>query len=141
MTSHEPIIIVDDDTDDRLVIREVVARLAIRNELREFPNGMGVLKYLRTTREKPFIILCDINMPVMDGLALRKEINNDEFLRSKSIPFVFLTTAANPMQIRKAYDMTVQGFFIKDATFDEMEGTLRCILDYWDQCKHPNSVK
>ena len=30
---------------------------------------------------QPFIILCDINMPVMSGLQLRDAINQDELLR------------------------------------------------------------
>ena len=76
----------------------------------------------------------------MNGIDLRKEINEDPALREKSIPFVFFSTAASPDQIRKAYDLTVQGFFIKQPTFAETEDTLKCILTYWSKCKHPNKV-
>ena len=141
MNSNEPIVVVDDDADDQYVVKEVMARLKLENHLRFFRNGSEALDYLRNTSEKPFIILCDINMPVMDGLELRKIINQEPDLKKKSIPFVYFTTAASPKQIELAYDLTVQGLFIKESTFKQMEKTFKLILDYWDRCKHPNSVQ
>ena len=139
MNSNEPIVVVDDDPDDHYVVKEVMGRLKLENALRFFRNGSEALDYLRQTREKPFIILCDINMPVMDGLEFRKTINQEPMLKKKSIPFVYFTTAASPKQIELAYDLTVQGLFIKESTFKEMERTFKLILDYWDRCQHPNS--
>ena len=139
--SEGPILIVDDDVDDHFIFKEIMERLGLFNELRLFRNGYEALEYLRTTLEKPFIIFCDINMPRINGLDLRRTINNEEYLRRKSIPFVFFTTAASVAQIREAYDLTVQGFFIKEQSFIETEKTFKLILDYWDKCLHPNSVK
>jgi CheY-like chemotaxis protein len=139
--SEGPILIVDDDVDDHFIFKEIMERLGLSNELRLFRNGYESLEYLRTTQEKPFIIFCDINMPRINGLDLRRTINNEEYLRRKSIPFVFFTTAASKAQIREAYDLTVQGFFIKEQSFIETEKTFKLILDYWDKCLHPNSVK
>ena len=139
--NSEPIIIVDDDTDDHFIFTEIAERLDLQNEIKFFKNGNEVLAYLRTTTDKPFIILCDINMPHISGLELRKTINEEEYLRRKSIPFVFFSTAANKQQVRTAYDLTVQGFFLKEQTFIETEHTFKLILDYWDKCLHPNSAK
>lgn len=141
MNSKEPIIIVDDDTDDHAIFQEVAERLNLQNELLFFRNGLELLAYLRITTQKPFIIFCDMNMPQMGGLELRRHINEDEFLRKKSIPFVFFTTAASNEQIREAYDLTVQGFFLKESSFIETENTFKLILDYWSKCKHPNSYQ
>jgi CheY-like chemotaxis protein len=138
---QEPIIIIDDDMDDHAIFREIAQRLNLTNTLLFYRNGSDVLSYLRTTSDKPFIIFCDINMPLMNGLELRRHINQDDFLRQKSIPFVFFTTAASASQIREAYDLTVQGFFVKESSFIETENTFKLILDYWDKCKHPNAVK
>jgi CheY-like chemotaxis protein len=141
MNSTEPIIVVDDDMDDHFIFQEVAARLNLQNELLFFRNGNEVLPYLRTTTQRPFIIFCDLNMPQMNGLELLKQINSEEQLRKKSIPFVFFTTGASVHQVREAYDLTVQGFFIKESSFTETEKTFKLILDYWDKCLHPNSVK
>jgi CheY-like chemotaxis protein len=141
MHTKYPIIIVDDDLDDHFIFREIAERLKLTDELIFFRNGSEVLPYLRTTTQKPFIIICDMNMPTMDGLELRRQINKDDFLRKKSIPFVFFTTAASTQQVQEAYDLTVQGFFLKESSFFETEKTFKLILEYWEKCKHPNSVK
>lgn len=140
MNHQEPIVVVDDDTDDHYVIKEIVTKMDLNHPLRFFRNGAEALSYLETTTENPFIILCDINMPVMDGLQLRQRINLNRYLKEKSIPFVYLTTAANPGQVKEAYDLTVQGLFIKESTYEQMEKTFRMIFDYWARCRHPNSA-
>lgn len=141
MYSQEPILIIDDDLDDHAIFKEIAERLQLVNELIFFRNGFDVLPFLRTTSTKPFIIICDMNMPLMGGLELRRKINEEEFLRKKSIPFVFYTTASSLRQIEEAYDLTVQGFFIKEPSFIETEKTFKLILEYWDKCKHPNSFR
>lgn len=136
MTIDEPIIIIDDDPDDREIIKTLCAE-GICNSMLFFANGPDALAYLRKARTKPFVLLCDINMPGMDGLRLREEINNDEHLRKKSIPFIFFSTAASDSQVARAYQMTVQGFFLKANTFQETKETLDIIFKYWRKCKHP----
>ena len=141
ISDKEPIIFLDDDTDDHFIFLEICKKLDLQNQLKFFKHGEDLLDYLRETTDKPFIIFCDINMPRMSGLTVRKKINEDPALKEKSIPFVFFSTAASPEQIREAYGLTVQGFFLKEPTFVETEETFRLILKYWQKCKHPNSSK
>lgn len=139
MSIKEPIIFVEDDADDRYIYQEIFERLGISDRLRFFKEGKELLGYLQKTSDKPLIIFCDINMPRMDGLQLRRHLNDDEKLRRKSIPFVFFSTAATIDQVKEAYDLTVQGFFVKEHNFSETQTTLKMIIDYWSKCKHPNS--
>jgi CheY-like chemotaxis protein len=137
--SASHIIVVDDDTDDHYIISEIGERLGIKNRLMFFRSGKDLIQHLRSAPQKPFLILCDINMPLMSGLELRKIINNDDELRRKSIPFLFFSTAASDAQIDEAYDMTVQGIFIKESNFEETAKTFKLILDYWGKCLHPKN--
>ncbi|AEI47470.1 response regulator [Runella slithyformis] len=134
-----PIISVEDDTDDQYLISQIIQSFELPNKLIFFPNGKMALHYLETTKEKPFLILCDINMPVMNGLELREHINKNEFLRRKSIPFIFLSTAANAQLIHIAYDAAVQGFYKKATSYSKFQQQLKLIIDYWQDCLHPNS--
>lgn len=139
MSKKGPIILVEDDKDDQELIKEILRSIGILNKLVCFSNGSEALDYLKTSIEQPFLILSDVNMPVMDGITLRKYINENERLRKKSIPFVFLTTTAGMPAVRQAYEMSVQGFFEKGSSLTEIGTTLKLICDYWQRCKHPNS--
>jgi CheY-like chemotaxis protein len=139
MSKRGPIIIAEDDQDEREILLQAFKSLGVRNEIKFFDHGQQVLDYLNATTDKPFIIICDINLPVMNGLELRSAINKNDYLRRKSIPFVFLTTYTNPDSVTRAYEMTVQGFFVKENTIQTIEQSLRVILEYWKQCKHPNN--
>jgi CheY-like chemotaxis protein len=134
----EPILIVEDDIDDQFLLRKVLERLHVESELLFFANGREAWEYLKRTTRTPFMILCDINMPVMNGLELRAKINEDEEIRKKSIPFILLSTAARERDVALAFDLSVQGFFVKESTLNEMEDSLRTIIYYWDRCRHPN---
>ena len=136
----DPIVIVEDDADDQYFIRSICEKLGVTSDLVFFEDGRQALNYLQTTSRKTFLILCDINMPIMNGLELRRKIQEDEMLRKKSIPFVFLSTAARPKEVAEAYDLTVQGFFVKASALSEMEKSIELIFNYWANCKHPNSV-
>lgn len=134
-----PLIIIEDDLDDQEIIKEILQSMGISNTLLLFSDGTEALTYLQTTTEQPFLIICDVNLPKMNGLEFRIEINNDERLRKKSIPFVFFSTNASRDTVVRAYDLTVQGFFTKSATLRELQDTLAMIINYWSYCKHPNN--
>jgi CheY-like chemotaxis protein len=139
MPTKGPIVIIDDDPDDQEMIERVLKRLDPELKVKKFLDGEEALHYLQHENEQPFLILCDINMPIMNGLELKKHIEASEFLSRKSIPFVFLTTTTNMDQVRQAYHLKVQGFFSKGQTFDELKSSLHNIIHYWKASKHPNS--
>jgi CheY-like chemotaxis protein len=138
---RDPIVLVDDDTDDRDLLAEVLEKIGQKRELEHFENGKDALEYLRVTTDKPFIIICDLNMPIMNGLELKREIQRDDYLRNKSIPFVFFSTAVAPATVMEAYHLSSQGFFLKEPSFRELEETMSLIFRYWTKCKHPNAVR
>jgi CheY-like chemotaxis protein len=134
-----PLMIIEDDLDDQEIIKEILQSLEISNTILFFNDGTEALSYLQITTDQPFLIICDVNLPKMNGLEFRIEINNDERLRKKSIPFIFFSTNAGRDTVQKAYDLTVQGFFTKSSTLQELETTLAMIITYWTHCKHPNN--
>jgi CheY-like chemotaxis protein len=140
MVKKGTIVIIDDDEEDVELILQIVDDYIGGNHSIAFANGRIALDYLYKTREQPFIIISDINMPVMNGLELYEHIYKDEYLRLKSIPFVFLTTSSNPFEIKKAYELTVQGYFKKPNKLEDLRRTVERIIDYWAICLHPNMI-
>lgn len=133
------ILVVDDDEEDHDILRMACETLGICEALKFFHNGEALIKYLESPVIQPFIILCDINMPHLNGLDLREVLWHNETLRKRSIPFIFFSTGASEKQVEKAYDLTVQGFFLKGNSMDDTIRKLKLILDYWTESKHPNS--
>ena len=84
-----PIVIVEDDLDDQEMMQEIFDELALAHPIRMFSKCLSALEYLKTTLEKSFLILSDINLPIMTGLELKQKINTDKKLRDKSIPLYF----------------------------------------------------
>lgn len=134
-----PIICIEDDDDDQHLVSQAIEVLDFTDELCFFSDGKTALEFLRTTPKKPFLILCDIDLPLMNGIELRQCLNEDAYLRKKSIPFLFITSLATPSLVEKAYDATVQGYFRKPHTFQALKEQLRLIITYWRACIHPNS--
>lgn len=140
MAKSGPIIIVDDDLDDEELIKEALTEIGVSNKIIHFANGEDAFLYLRSTLEQAFLILCDVNMPKLNGVEFKRKIDEDPELRKKSIPFVFFTTSVDQSAVTESYTkMTVQGFFKKSNSYEELKKLLTLIIDYWKICYHPNT--
>ncbi|MFL5809581.1 MAG: response regulator [Flavisolibacter sp.] len=131
MPKSGPIIIVEDDFDDQELLKEVFEELKIPNILRFFDSCRKAFDYLLTTIEKPFLIISDINLPVMTGLELKQNINNNEFLRRKGIPFVFLSTTPENTVVTQAYETLPQGYFVKPSKLSDLKELIKLMCEYW----------
>lgn len=138
MNTLAPIIVIEDDDDDQSLFTEAFSNLGYTNELLFFADGHQVLEFLNSTEIIPFLILSDINLPKLDGFALRDRIKTDEKLKQKCIPYLFFSTAINKEAVVKAYELSVHGFFKKGNSMKALEKTIRVIMEYWTECAAPN---
>ncbi len=138
MNKKGPIIVIEDDEDDRLFIKDVFIELNYDNKIIFFEDGQMALNHLMNEEIEPFIIISDINMPVLNGMALKEEIQKNENLRLKCIPYLFFTTSANQEHVIDAYSKSVQGFFIKPNRIEQLKVILKKIVEYWQECESPH---
>jgi CheY-like chemotaxis protein len=122
---------VEDDVDMHYLYKRVFTNLHLQEHLRLFDNAREALDFLRDASSEIQLIFSDINMPAIDGLEMKKRINEDNVLSTSHIPFVFLSTSATENDIKKSSDLGIQGFFQKGETLDEMESTINLVLTYW----------
>ena len=137
MNKQGPIIIIEDDADDREILQQIFKKFNYPNEIIFFGDGSEALDYLVESRERPFVILSDINMPRMNGFELRDKIHTNEKLNLKCIPYLFFTTASTPQVVIDAYSKSVQGFFVKPGSHSALENTIKKIVEYWQECVAP----
>jgi CheY-like chemotaxis protein len=136
-----PIIIIEDDLDDQDILTDILEELNYINEVLFFSDSSQALDFLTNTDVEPFIVLSDINMPKLNGMALREKIHNNEDLRMKSIPYLFFSTSAEQKHVIDAYSRSIQGFFIKPNNYGELKSTIKKIVEYWQECVSPNYIK
>lgn len=84
--SEPSLLIVEDDDDFRFYIKE---NLESVYRIYEAPNGKE--GWQRTLFHHPDIIVCDVQMPIMNGLQLAQKLKSDK--RTKHIPIILLTAA------------------------------------------------
>ena len=141
MNKTGPIIIVEDDLDDQLILTDIFKKLNYKNQVVFLCDGVQAFEYIVRTDIEPFLILSDVNMPKLNGFELREKIFNNELLQTKCIPYLFFTTGTQKKAVIDAYAMSVQGFFIKPSSLEGLENTIRKIVEYWQECIAPNDVK
>ena len=131
---------IEDDQDDKSILEDILKDLNVTNKIIWFINGQQVLDYFKTTTDKPFIIICDVNLPGQNGLDIKRTLDREFNNSVKTIPFVFYSTSANPDFVNEAFTkMNVQGFFVKPSKYEDIKKQIKAMLDYWELCRHPNS--
>lgn len=139
MNTQGAIVIIEDDADDRHLLSMVFEELAFSNQIVFLRDGGEALTYFESSDACPFLVLCDINMPRLDGFQLRALIQDDFALRKRCIPFLFFTTATNEQAVHDAYALCAQGFFVKPTQYSQLKDTVRKIVEYWQECRSPAS--
>jgi CheY-like chemotaxis protein len=132
-----PILLAEDDPDDRYLIGEALDESRVRGELYIVEDGDELLDYLYYRGKysdseawpRPGLILLDLNMPRKDGREVLEEIKSDPELRT--IPVVVLTTSQAKEDIVRSYNSGVSGFITKPVTFDGLLRVMESIKDYW----------
>lgn len=138
MPKNGPIIIVEDDQDDQELLKEVIEELKLPNLLRFFSSCMHALDYLLTTIERPFLIISDINLPLMTGFEFKDKINQDEKLLKKNIPFIFFSTNSDASAVSRSFELGAHGYFIKPTKLVDVKEMLVRIIEYWKFCSRPS---
>jgi CheY-like chemotaxis protein len=129
MPLTRPIIFIDDDQDDQYLFGQAIKDLQIPHPVLFFTNGLDALDYLIKTDDQPLLIFCDVNMPLINGLELRKQMISYQVLLTKSIPFIFLTTYSNARIVEQSQSLMVQGIFEKSSDYVEFSRQIGKVID------------
>lgn len=100
------ILVIDDNRDIRLLIKELMS--ADYNILTASNGREGVRL---AARYVPDLVICDVMMPVMDGLECCRRIKNE--LSTSHIPVLMLTACSMDEQRAQGYDSGADGYLSK----------------------------
>jgi len=118
------IMVTEDDEGHALLITRNLRRAGIKNEILHFKHGQEVLDFLlqkgdvpRRTKNTPYLLLLDINMPNVDGIEVLRQIKQNEKLRK--IPTIMVTTTDDPKEIEKCYELGCSVYITKPVSYEK----------------------
>jgi two-component system chemotaxis response regulator CheY len=118
---HETIVIAEDSAPNRKILAHLLTRLGYNVVATE--NGQAAWNALTSDEHKNIVLLIsDIMMPVMDGLALLRQVRENPKL--KPLPVVLVTAVVEQEYLLLAKDMNVNGYILKPVTYDRVTAKL-----------------
>ncbi len=128
------ILLVEDDPGDVRLTQEALKEHKVLNNLHVTEDGEKAMKFLR--QEAPFedaprpdIILLDLNLPIMDGREVLREVKQDPDLRQ--IPVVVLTTSNVEEDIYLSYDLHANCYITKPVDWEQFTEMVKIIEGFW----------
>lgn len=137
MTAGYPfeVMIVDDEPADARLVKLALAQGPHACNITLAGHGQEALSVLRRSNGDgarayvPDLMLLDLNMPLMNGRELLRELKGDETLRL--IPVVVLSTSDADRDITAAYALGASGYVAKPVDLEELFAAMRRVMDYW----------
>ena len=112
------VLIVDDSSVMRKIVERSLRQSGIElGQVSEAGNGAEALAVLQ--QGKVDLILCDINMPVMDGLEFVKQLPSVE--NARGVPVVMITTEGSEGHVVQALSAGARGYIRKPFTADQVK--------------------
>jgi CheY-like chemotaxis protein len=129
------IAVADDDLDDQELIKQGLKDCKIDVAVNAVYDGVRLMDYLlkrqdyKNDTEVPDLILLDLNMPLMDGFQVLKEIKAYNTLRD--IPVYVITTSNSKREKEIALDLGASGFYSKGASSKDIR---RIVMEICQEC-------
>lgn len=120
------IVMVEDDEGHARLIERNIRRAGVSNEIMHMLNGSDALSYLMDTghsRQKPFLVLLDLNLPDMSGISILEKLKADDHL--KRMPVIILTTTDDVHEIQRCYDLGANVYITKPVDYDRFATAIR----------------
>ena len=139
MQSKGKILLVDDNPND-LELALIAFEKAERSpEVMIARSGQEAVRLLAESGADslPDVVLLDLNMPQMGGLAVLDAIRAQPAL--SGVPVVMLSTSREERDIRECYQHGASAYVVKPVEFEQFLTTLSATSDFWTRLnQHPH---
>lgn len=133
MTSNSKpvkILLIEDDPGHARLIEKNLRRARLSNDIIIKADGQQALNYLfgddgRVVAElpTPFLVLLDLNLPVLDGYQVLERIKLNE--RTRHVPVIILTTTDDTVEINRCYELGCSVYITKPVDYEQFSEAIR----------------
>lgn len=127
--SDVDVLIVDDEAFVRKTLTQMLRLAGVRN-VTEAVNGRHAFSELLDVPEDqlPNLILCDVEMDLMDGLEFLKRLRDNENAAMASIPVIVTTAHTDAQTVKAAAQCQIDGYLVKPFTAAKLAARIESIL-------------
>ncbi|PSB11406.1 two-component system response regulator [Pleurocapsa sp. CCALA 161] len=138
------ILLVEDNADDRELMRLAFAQGEISHNLIVVADGIEALNYLQRQADNqsqtaesgnlsmttmPALIMLDLNLPRINGIEVLKRIRASSY--SKIIPVVIISSSNEPQDLIDSYINGCNSYIRKPIHFTQLQNFVKEISTYW----------
>src|SRR5712691_8267690 len=117
------VLVIDDTQEIRMIITESLNLYGFTTLTAE--DGMSGIKMAQ--EHQPDLIICDINMPNLDGYGTLTALRENE--ATATIPFIFLSGAADKLNMRRGMELGADDYLTKPFTHKELMAAVNTRLE------------
>jgi len=137
------ILLVEDNSDDEVLIVRALQKQSIADEIIAVRDGAEALEYLlrtgqyagRDASDCPTVVLLDLKLPKVDGLEVLRRLRAND--HTKHIPVVVLTSSDDQRDINESYRLGANSYVRKPVNFDQFQEAVRHVQCYWLRFNEP----
>ena len=124
--SATSVLVVDDSDFTREII---VAMLRDIGFQKIFQAGDGTDALRQLDAANPGLIICDVNMKPMDGLAFLDELRRHPWVPAAAIPVIFMTVHTETAIMQHATNLGVEAYLVKPVKRSQLETVALAVLE------------
>jgi len=114
------ILLVEDEADHRILVREVLTRMAPAVPIHEAVDGQDAMAWMRARLGRVSelnrgVVILDLGLPRASGFQVLEWMR--EMPALAQVPVVVITASENPMDAEHAFNLGARGYFQKPTDF------------------------
>ncbi len=146
MNRNLTILLAEDNEDYALILQHAIKANGWTNPVHILPNGEAVIKYLSAEGEFanraiypfPSVMFLDVKMPGATGFDVLRWAR--EHPECSVLPTMILSSSEDENDVRLAFELGANGYFVKPATLNDLRKMLQAIYDFWSWSLKPKVV-
>ena len=127
MLSSRKVLVIDDEHYTRKVIRTLLMAMGVKN-VQEAADGASGLDMIRTVA--PDIILCDWEMPGLDGPGFVRAVRSPETFPHPDIPIIMLTAHGERSRVVEAARLGIHEYLLKPVSSQSLQARLLSVITH-----------
>lgn len=122
------VMVIEDEVFTQEVVSRILHTIGVKSVV-VCENGADALIWLADTEEKIHLVVCDIEMPEMNGYEFVRKVRFGAVAGYKELPVIMLTGKDTDKNIQSARIHKIDGFLVKPAKAATLKAAIRRVLD------------